>query len=345
MLFFVAFSYAQQQPISLPPGDWVVVNTELKDGSKILEPTIEDSDYKEYRITKKEICIVYDAIHRNANDKSSCVSYNALPNNVIRTSALKFYTIEKATKDTLVLTDKNGKVSNDKIRRFTMIRRDALVEKEKQKSNGQTIVTASKYFSPACSIWLEEELYRALKKNLKEFAVIGKIVFHPKLKTMETVVTSSKSHDAETAATIKRVLDKSYKNWNLDQFAAYDAVELPFVLMSRDNYFYHSIRFYYFTNDISAVRLKQGGSMFDKGLAKVAFDEGLKAILNKDYKEAIELFEYAYQLDPMNIDAIYNKAAMLYKSGDVENACLTWKEIASMGQAEAETMCKTYCNK
>jgi len=345
LLFFVAFSYAQQQTVSLPAGDWVVINTGLLDGSKMLEPTIEDSDYKEYRITKKELCVVFDALHRNAIGESSCIAYSTLPNNVIRTANFRFYTIEKATQDTLVLADKNGNATGDKLRRYTMVRRDVLTGKEKEKYKGQAVATASKYFSPTCDTWLEKDLYKVFKRNLREFAIVGKIVFHPKLNTMETVITGSHIQDAEAAASVKKILDKSYKHWNLKEFTAYDTVELPFVLMSRDNYFYHSIRFHYFTSDIDAVRLKQGGSAFDKGLAKAAFQEGLKAITINDYKEAIELFEYAYQLDPMNIDAIYNKAAMLYKSGDLENACITWKEIAALGQAEAATMCKTYCNK
>lgn len=345
LLFFVTFSYAQQQPISLLPGDWVVVNTGLIDGSKMLEPTIEDSDYKEYRITKKELCIVYDAVHRDAIGESSCVAYSTLPNNVIRTSNFRFYTVEKVTQDTLVLADKNGNTTGDKLRRYTMVRRDILTAKEKERYKGQAAAAASKYFSPTCNTWLEEDLYKAIKRNLREFAIMGKIVFYPKLNRLETVITASHLQDAEAVAAVKKILDKSYKHWNLKEFTAYDTVQLPFALMSRDNYFYHSIRFHYFTNDMDAVRLKQGGSMFDKGLAKAAFQEGLKAITINDYKEAIELFEYAYQLDPMNIDAIYNKAAMLYKSGDIENACLTWKEIAALGQAEAATMCKTYCNK
>jgi tetratricopeptide (TPR) repeat protein len=344
-MLFIATMHGQEKSNTLPLGDWVVVATEVKDGSKTLAPTIEESDYREYKVSKKELCITLDAIHRTTTDASSCVGYNGLKNNIIRTSAANFYTVEKATADTLVLADKDDKETQDKLRRYTMVRRDLLTAKEKEKYNGQATITASKYFSPACDTWFENDLYKAFKRNLREFAIVGKIIFHPKLKTLEAVITASQLQDAEAAATVKKLLDKSYRHWDLKEFAAYDTVELPFVLMSQDNYFYHSIRFHYFTNDIDAVRLKQGGSVFDKGLSKAAFDLGLQAILKADIKEAIELFEYAYQLDPLNIDAIYNKAAMLYKLGDTENACLTWKEIADMGQAEAANMWKTYCNK
>lgn len=344
-VLFISSVRGQEKGYTLPLGDWVVVNNTLKDGSKILAATIEDSDYKEYRIDKKKMCIAFDAVHRNSLDESSCLGYNALPNSIFRTSAYNFYTIEKVTADTLVFSQKDDKEFQDKLHRYTMVRREVLVAKEKEKYSGEAAIRASKYLSPSCDAWFENDLYKAFKRNLREFAIVGKIVFHPKLKTLETVITASQLQDAEAAATVKKLLDKSYKYWDLSEFTAYDTVELPFVLMSQDNYFYHSIRFHYFTNDIDAVRLKQGGSVFDRGLSKVAFDEGLQAITKNDFKEAIELFEYAYQLDPLNIDAIYNKAAMLYKSGDTENACLTWKEIADMGRAEAATMVKTYCNK
>lgn len=343
LLLFLLFSglcRGQQKPY-LPEGQWVVVKSEIKDGSKSLKPE-EDTEYTEYDIGKKQVCITLDALHRGKND-THCLGYS-LFGATVRLANFTSYAIERATADTLVLAEVNDKTSADKLQRLTMVPKTVLTNAERSKYAAGSTVTASRYFTPTCNYWVEDELYKAFKKDITEFAFAGKIVFYPAQGKLETVVTTFQGRDSLVVNKVKKIVDKSYKNWNLSAFTAYSSIELPFVLLSQDNYFYHSIRFYYFTNDITAVRFKQG-SVFDKGLGKAAYEQGLRALQYDDFKEAVELFEYAYQLDPLNLDAIYNKAASYYKAGDLENACLTWREIADMGQAEAATMVKTYCDK
>jgi hypothetical protein len=45
-----------------------------------------------------------------------------------------------------------------------------------------------------------------------------------------------------------------------------------------------------------------------------------------------------------NIDALYNKGAVYFESGDKENACKVWKEISEIGQVNGKELYLNNCN-
>jgi tetratricopeptide (TPR) repeat protein len=65
--------------------------------------------------------------------------------------------------------------------------------------------------------------------------------------------------------------------------------------------------------------------------------------IKKKYSKAIEYFTETYKIDPKNIDALYNKAAVFFESGDTINACNVWQEISKLGQVSGGKMYQDYC--
>ncbi|MFH7010861.1 hypothetical protein ACHRV5_03260 [Flavobacterium sp. FlaQc-52] len=74
------------------------------------------------------------------------------------------------------------------------------------------------------------------------------------------------------------------------------------------------------------------------------FNKALVAYQQKRYSESITYFTESYNFDRKNIDALYNKAAVYFESGDKENACKVWLEISMLGQVNAKQLFLDNCN-
>ena len=66
---------------------------------------------------------------------------------------------------------------------------------------------------------------------------------------------------------------------------------------------------------------------------------------NKDYDNSIKNFTKSYELDPKNIDALYNRAAIYYETGKLELACKDWNELSELGQKRGIELLRNNCKK
>ena len=68
-------------------------------------------------------------------------------------------------------------------------------------------------------------------------------------------------------------------------------------------------------------------------------------ILRMDYPLAIQDFSSVLNYEPGNLEALYNRAVLLYEMGLIEAACEDWKVCVQLGKAEAIKWVNQYCKK
>lgn len=321
-------------------GNWIKYKVEMKDGSKLFDRFLEDSTYIEYSINKQKLCINSNPIHKT---NESCLDY-ILINNFIKTSQYSGLLIEKITNDSLIVSEKIDGLTNDKLKRFYFKKQELVLSKFKEENKNKRNIIASKLFTPKTNSTIELELNKAFKNNFSNFELIGNLKIYPKEKRVKTQITFSTQKDSSRIRTIKKVIDSSFEKWNLTNFNEFESIELPFVLKSEITKRYWGIKVIFFTNDLNEFEIVYGGKLEDMRKSSKLFEKGIKTYQEKKYLKAIEYFTESYKIDPKNIDALYNKAAIYFESGDKENACIVWKEISELGQINGKELYQNNCN-
>lgn len=328
-----------QNNISEINGKWIKLKSEMKDGSKLFSRFEEDSTYVEYTINANQLCFNSNPIHKT---NQSCLDYT-LTKNLIKTSQYSGYLIEKITADSLTLSEKIDDLTNDKLRRFYFVKQESIILKFKEKYKNKKNIIASKLFTPKTESTIEIELNKAFKNNYSNFELIGNLKIFPREKRIKTQITFSTQKDSARIRTIKKVIDNSFDKWKLTDFSEYESIELPFVLKSEITKTYWGIKTIFFTQDLNELEIIYGGKAENNRKGSELFNKGIKAYQEKKYSKAIEYFTESYKIDPKNIDALYNKAAVLFESGDKDNACNVWREISNLGQVNGKELYQNYC--
>ncbi len=79
--------------------------------------------------------------------------------------------------------------------------------------------------------------------------------------------------------------------------------------------------------------------------AREYFNKGISSYQSKDYENSIKNFTKSYELDPKNIDALYNRAAIFFEIEKLELACKDWNELSELGQKRGIELLKKNCKK
>lgn len=336
LLLLVNIGYAQDIN-----GKWVKVQAEMKDGSRILDPFEKDSAYSEYTISSSDLCINVSPVHKS---NEFCIKYTRM-GDVLKTSETSSFVIESISDDSLILYENINGLSDDKLKRIYFARKERIILLAKEKYKNKDYILATKFFTPTISKTLEADINQAFKGMYKNFDISGSLLFYPQEARVEVkIVYNSSEHNADQINIIQQIVQKSFVNWDLKDFSDYKTIELPFVLRSQISNRVKGVSILYFTQETENLDTMFGVKLQDINKSGQLFEEAAKAYSLKKYKKAIELFEEAYQVNPKNIDALYNVASLYHESGDKENACKTWERLSALGQTEGVNFYKKYCN-
>lgn len=312
----------------------------MKDGSKLLDK-YEDSSYVKYSLDKNKLYINGNPLYDGKNEGG--LDY-ALTDNLIKTSIYSGLLIEKITNDSLVVSEKIDGFSNEKLKRFYFVREEVLLSKIKKKNKDRKNIIASKLYTPKTKSKIEIELVNAfMLNNFSNFELIGNLKIYPKEKKVKSQITFSTHKDSTRIRILKKIFDNSFEKWNLGGFEEYESVELPFVLKMEYTHFFRGIKLLFFTNNLNDINKAYGTRLEDLKNSSVLFEKGIKAYQKKKYIKAVEFFSKSYEINPKNIDALYNKAAVYFEFGDIENACIVWNKISELGQVEGKKLYKNNC--
>lgn len=76
---------------------------------------------------------------------------------------------------------------------------------------------------------------------------------------------------------------------------------------------------------------------------KEKYEQGTKAIADRDYVTALDLFNDLYPRDPKNVNVIFNRGLAKYRLGKVKGACKDWKRAEKLGDQESGQIWLLYC--
>lgn len=318
---------------------WIKYDIKMKDGSNLIDRFLTDSSYLKFTFKKDKLC-------QNSNPLSkvneSCFDFKRTKNH-IRTSSTSGYIIEKITTDTLILLERIEGLDNDKLKRFFLESEEAIFQRIKKEKGSSKDQIASELYTPTQNKSLEIQLNEAFKRKHKNFKVRGEIKIDIQQEKVETKIFYSTTQDSKNINRIKNTIDSSFKFWNLEKFSDINSIKIPFVLKDENVDGYRGINLNYFTKSFYGLDNFYGGDTRIIQTAGQFFNKGIEAYQQKQYSNAIEFFTESYRLDPKNIDALYNRAALFFELNHKEMACNDWKELENLGQVRASELRKEHC--
>ncbi|WP_264550181.1 hypothetical protein [Flavobacterium sp. N2820] len=342
LMFFNINSFAQLNP-DLIVGRWIKFDAEMRDGSKLLPRPYADSTYFEFTISR-------DKLSMNSNPLTKgkpYISYK-LKDNYLKTSETSGYTVERISKDTLILCERIDGQQNDRLKCYHLIREETLNLNFLQKYQGKKEIVATKLFTPLLKGDIQGAIFKELgDKNISNYHVIGNLKIYKEKKITAQIIESS-TNDSTKINIITRILENSYDKWDFKNFSQFDKIIIPFVLRVQrttdKGIGFKGINILYHTHDLEDVNRLYGPKISDLSKALELYDEGTKAYSKGKYLKAAELFSQSYELNPQELDGLYNKAIALFQGGDKTGACKVWEELVKLGQTNGKEMYKTYCN-
>ncbi|MBC3847609.1 hypothetical protein H8K90_14525 [Winogradskyella echinorum] len=332
-------SYSQEININELNGDWVKFKIEMKDSSSLIDRFYKDSSYVNFLIKKNQLCTNNNPLFKKEN---SCINFS-LNDNYIKTSEFAGYFIEKIKNDTLIITENIDNLEDDKIKRFYFIREQNKFEEFKNQQNGSTDQVAKPYYTPTLKSSLTLQLNNAFKEKHSNFKAKGTIIIDIKNKKIESSIYTSDTNDSTKIKRVISVLNESFSLWNLERFKDLETIKLPFVFRDEKTKTFRGITIVFFTNSYKKLDEIYGDDIYDIRDAKKFFNKGLKAYQKNDFEKAINFFTKSYNLDSVNIDALYNIAAIYYETGSLELACVNWKKLSELGQKRGISLLENHC--
>lgn len=320
------------------------------DGSKNMSEPFLLSKFYMWTITKNKLCMDSDPINIY---KENCIDYK-LENNHIQTSLESGYEIKKLTIDTLIVEQRiKGINENDKLQKLWFVRSSNIRDNYISIHKNDSILIANEHFTPTLNKNFISDIHKYfLKKNYyPNFNLIGNIIFFPKNDKIELEINNSYDKNVienkKAIDYIKTIIEKSFNNWNLNDFKDFNKVYIPFLIKS-ESYKNNGVEYkgspiFYFINKIDDVDKIYGIKMEDLRSSGENFQNGIIAYQNKKYNKAIEFFMKSYEIDNRKIDALYNTAAIYSLLNDKINWCQCLKKLKDLEQTEGTKQYNENC--
>lgn len=328
-------------------GDWIKYNAERKDGSKVIDRLGTESAYIEYSFSKKKFCFT-----DSPSQKRDCISYS-LQNEFLELSKGSQYIIEKLENDTLIIVENYSDFKEDKLTRLYFIRKEKILIAFPLKYENQLAVM-NKYSAPKFTKDFEWYIYNQIKQNFSLTKFKGSLIIDIPKKRIETTISElmksdeilleSMDSNKELLSLIKKSINKSFKLWEFEKIHKdLKRVKIYFVGKTLMAGYLKSMRFSFYTQDYDYLDRSAKTTLEDIRLSNQYFVQGIQDSQNENYKSAISKFTKSYELDPIMIDAIYNRASIYQALGELENACKDWKYLKELGQKEANRNLLEFC--
>lgn len=167
-------------------GDWTNIKIRTLDGSKDLS-RISYPEYYNWQISSARICRHSTPIYSTTNSYNNCIDYT-LDKNMLRTSSVSGYKIEKLDNDSLIVIESiDGKIEKDKIRRIWFVRTSKILNENKDKHKEDSVLVATPLFTPQLkeNFMLEVSKKFMAKNIFPDLLFKGNIIIYPKEQKIE----------------------------------------------------------------------------------------------------------------------------------------------------------------
>jgi|GEM_PF-1530859 len=318
-------------------GKWIKYKMEMKDGSKVFNRNISESKNLYFLFKNDSIYVSNDNIgmeYKQADD------YITIKNKIN-------YRIDYFKNDTLILHEEIKGLDDDKAFRYYLISNSVAQEYYRKKFISKNDIVASIQYTPTITASFINKLSNGFKDIQTQFTVSGYLIIFPKEKRIETFLIDSNAKITKECKTLKKVINNSIESWDISDFLQYNSVQIPF-FFKRVYIKYKQTPFtaeifspFHNNNNDSYKDIKQQEQQIEK--ANQFFKKGLDSYQNKNFIKALEYFSKAHELDPYNIDALYNRALIYYETHELDKACEDWKTLSDLGQVKAKEFYESKC--
>jgi periplasmic protein TonB len=73
------------------------------------------------------------------------------------------------------------------------------------------------------------------------------------------------------------------------------------------------------------------------------YNDGVKLVNENKPESAIKRFEKCLEINPNDVDALYNAGAVYHKLGQLDMACKSWSAIRSLGKTDGNSLLQEHC--
>lgn len=315
-------------------GDWIKFKAERKDGSRIIDRLGTGLGYLEYSIGKKKLCILNQPI-----GSKTCTDYS-FNGKMLYVGFAGKYKIEKLSNDTLIISEWDLNATGDKLNRIYFIERTRLLDNLIM--SGDTVL-AKGFSSPKFESDFNGYIFN---KIYKDFAIVkfkGYLVIDRNRKEIYTEIIEAPISKKKTLRAIKSAINQSYDMWSFHKYNKNDLIRISFVGKTENIESLKAVKFVFYHDSYEYLDRQADTRLEDITLASQHFQEGIEDVGNNNFDSAIENFSQSYELNPVLIDAIYNRASVYYAIGKVDDACIDWKYLSDLGQKGAANSLAEFC--
>lgn len=350
LIFLVTFIQIKSQVNNqLLINDWTRVKLKTIDGSRDLSEPFSVSQYYNWQITQKKICMKTESIYINPN---GCYDYT-IDKQILRTTLDSGYRVVKLDKDSLIVVeDIKGKIEKDKVKKIWFVRTSKIIDEYNEKTKNDSTLIATQLFTPTLKkYFLSDEAKDFLKMNTyPSFVFKGNFIIYPKSKKINFIANEEKINQDKNFQIIKLAAENSFNDWKLDDFQNFDKIYIPFILESKNEkmksgMIFKGLRIYFFMDNVTDISKVYGPKMEDLELAQEKFQKAVSYLQNKNYDKAIEFFNKGYELNNSKVDALYNIVSIYSALKDKPNMCLTLKKLKDLEQTDGTKLYNSYCTK
>lgn len=331
-------------------GEWIKVKNRMIDGSKNVSESFLSSKFNKWKISNKKLCIDSEPVNTYEED---CLDYN-LENNFMRISLESGYEITKLTSDTLIVIQRiNGINEIDKLEKIWFVKSSIVKNNYINKHANDSILIANEHFTPTLNKNFISEIHKNfLKKyNYPNFNLVGNIIIFPKKEKIELEINNSDDKNVIenniAIDYIKNIIEKTYNDWNLNDFKNFNKIYIPFIIKSESyknkESSYKGTPIFYFINDEDDIDKIYGIKLEDLKSSGENFKNGIIAFEDEKYDKAIDFFMKSYNNDNRKIDALYNIVAIYSLLNNQIKMCECLKKLKDLEQTEGIKLYNDNC--
>lgn len=274
-------------------GVWLRYDHKMKDGSEIL---FSGDPQKYHTITFNENEMWFNG-NPVATEKHP-FGYTRNGNN-ITTSATSGYTIEKLSKDTLVLCERIDGFTPDKLKCYYLKNANTIFEELADQYKNEDTLMAQPNYSPK----LEKELPILTAIGLRNVGnenMIGNLIIDLESSNISVEVIEATMKRKRQDVVIE-LMESSYDQWGLEDFRHFKKIKIPFVLetisVRNGNNAFATAYMNFFTHNLRKVN-KSLPSYSEVLLSDDYYEKALKAFDAQKYEKAAKLFAKTYEMNP-----------------------------------------------
>jgi len=318
-------------------GAWVNVKATRIDGSKIIERIKHEGSF-EYLLSGKNITMV------DSSDFSAWSNPGALKMIDSKRATCFAGDIEVFSDSILVITHKHTEHELDKKNRFILIRREAYIKYLYEQNliqfeNDSTIIANNFLFPHYIRTRLFETFPSYLFDNIhpNAGAVTGYFILSKNGSISTVVITENRGFVRSDG--LIRLIKKSGKKWGVPMEGYSYKVPFTIALSSSGQ----SLDVSFKMNDFVRSAKNQGLGIDEIKEAFSLFNSGNALVEAGEYRSSITEFTRCIEIDPLFIDAFYNRAMAYYKLDLKSKACLDWKYLKELEQTNGTVLYEQHC--